>query len=76
MNNLGLTPTNSDGVVPIESQTDSGYANDVKFKVGVGGLFHTQEPGSETVWFDAADLLELDNTGAVSGDYTMFKPSF
>lgn len=76
VNNLGLTPTNSDGVVPIESQTDSGYANDVKFKVGVGGLFHTQEPGSETVWFDAADLLELDNTGAVSGDYTMFKPSF
>ncbi len=74
--NLGLTPTASDGVVPIASQTDSGYANDVKFKVTVGGLFHTQEPGSPSIWQRAADLLELDNTGVVSGSYTMFKPQF
>ena len=74
---LGLTPTTSDGVVPLESQSDSDYANDVAPKVPfIDGLFHTQEPGSQTVWSDAADLLELDNTGAVSGDYTMFKPSF
>ena len=73
---LGLTPTASDGVVSLESQTDSGYANDVNPKVGVGNLFHTGEPGNQGVWVDAADLLEWDNTGAVSGSYTMFKPSF
>lgn len=73
---LGLTPTASDGVVTLESQTDSDYANDVNPKVGVGNLFHTAEPGKKTVFVDAADLLELDNTGTVSGSYTMFKPSF
>jgi hypothetical protein len=76
---MGLTPTASDGVVPLESQSDSGYAGTTgttKLTVTLSGLFHTQELGSQAVWTDAADLLELDNTGTVSGDYTMFKPSF
>jgi pimeloyl-ACP methyl ester carboxylesterase len=72
----GLTPSSSDGVVTTFSQTDQNYASDTSPKVQATGLFHTQEPGSQAVWTDAADLLELDNAGTVSGDYTMFKPSF
>jgi|GEM_PF-6799588 len=75
--NLGLTPAGSDGVVTVGSQTDSGYANSVNPKVAVGNLFHTDEPGCQAVFDDAADLLELDIApNGPSGSYTMFKPSF